>query len=256
MLLRLVVITPLVASLGLAPSRGAGARRAQSAPAQAGAQRCVLKPAQPPPAIAGFHFGMTFGEAAARFPQFPQLARFAPGDKELDLRDASGERVISARNDDPGVVSVVVHGRHAGGPARPAAGDVMPEEFTTIGMVYLDGRLGLIGVNGWRSPRWKEIYEFRERAAEQFGFAGAQWNVLRPSLKPAPGTYPDFQSDRHELDCDGFKVTASCVGPPGPPDVCDLTIWDTEAAKAIVARGRGEAGAKKAVGPKRTRRRP
>jgi hypothetical protein len=175
---------------------------------------------------------MTFEEAAARFRRFPRLARFAAGGEPLILKDAAGQTALTAHAGDFGVLALRVEGRYMG---RLLPRDV-PREFGSLDLLFLDRRLAYVHVRDWRSPEWKNVDEFKSWVAGRYGLKGYGWRVHRPKVELPPGAYHDFATDNHVIDCDGFVVEASCIGPPGPGDVCDLTVKDPGAPEIVAGR--------------------
>ena len=235
MLLRVTLSTLLFAAFAAPCSPQPGAAAAWP---QAGGGGCALKPARSP-ALHGFRLGMTFREAAARFRKFPRLARFGPGDKELTLKDAAGQTAISASDDsDVGVSVIRVEGRYL---ARLLPAD-QPQEFASLDLIFLDRRLVRAHVRDWRSPKWKDVEGLKSWAEGRYALKGLAWRVERPKVNLPPGAYADFVSDAHIIECDGFTVHATCVGPPGPADLCDLSVTDPEAARIVAGRRRAVEG--------------
>jgi len=194
--------------------------------------QCNLQVSQSP-SVFKLRLGMSLREVAARLPQFPQLAGFAERrSDELYLRDGDGDRALLARRDGrDGVESIEVKGSYL---KRQVARGLSPVGIRGMTLLFMDRRLVFISLADWQSPKWGNTDEFVKVMSRVYGFSGVWWQ--RAEVKPAPPDMPlgyrDFFSPVNGFECDGFKIEASCVGPPAPQGLCTLSIRETRAKQA------------------------
>ncbi|HEY9405065.1 MAG TPA: hypothetical protein VIQ24_20605 [Pyrinomonadaceae bacterium] len=194
--------------------------------------RCNLQVSQSP-SVFKLRLGMSLREVVARLPHFPQLVGFAEGKSdELYLKDGAGDRGLLARRDRrDGVVSIEVRGSFL---KRQVARGLSPVGVRGMTLLFMDRRLVFISLSDWESRGWGNTDEFVKKMSRVYGFAGVWWQraEVKSATPDAPLGYWDFYSPVTGFECDGFKIEASCVGPPAPPGLCTLSIRDTRAKQA------------------------
>lgn len=226
MLINLVLCIPVGAAQSKPPQASSPRIKTQTP------GRCNLQVSQSP-SVFKLRLGMSLREVAARLPNFPQLVGFAGGKSdELYLRDSAGDRALLARRDRrDGVESIEVKGSYL---KRQVARGLSPVGIKGMTLLFMDGRLVFITLSDWESRGWGNTDEFVKKLSRVYGFSGAWWQ--RAEVKSAPTDVPlgywDFFSPVTGFECDGFKIEASCVGPPAPPGLCTLSIRDTQAKQA------------------------
>lgn len=225
-LINIVLSVSVCAAQGKTPS----ASSLRVNPATRG--QCALRASQSP-SVFNLRLGMSLREAAARLRAFPQLGGFAVGKSdELYLKDGAGDRALLARRDRrEGVESIEVKGARL---KRQVAAGLSPAGLKGMILLFKERRLVFISLADWESPRWGNTDEFVKELSRVYGFSRAWWQ--REEVKPAPPDAPlgywDFYSPATGFECDGFKIEASCIGPPAPTGICTLSIRDTRVKKA------------------------
>lgn len=234
MILRLLTTLALTASAAAAGHRPPNAsRQVRAGGAGPNAAEAKCRPAlRPSLGLNGFRLGMTAPQVVKRFPEFPDLARFLTAGKSLEWKDASGALAISGGGGDFGLSALSFEGRYI--KRRMPRGE-LTGEFQMLALVFLDGRLVDVGVRDWVSPEVENVDGLKAWVERRYDLTGLAWDIIVQE-KPPGITYFDFQTNRHTIDCDRFSITASCVGPPAPPNICNLAFRDPSARKIVEAR--------------------
>jgi hypothetical protein len=186
------------------------------------ATKCPLK-APEAPMVYGFRLGMNLDQVLTRFKDFPELSALTRNASTvLNLNDRAARPAVRGVRSQSGVIEIEVYTpylatRHAG-----------KHEVLKGGHLYLlvrNGKLAIIRLVDAQSDDWRNLDEFMREMSGRYRISGKRLTKQQSTPSPQlPGVSQDFAAKTIDMDCSGYRITFSCVGPPAPPGLCDLWL--------------------------------
>jgi hypothetical protein len=164
------------------------------------------------PAIYGFKLGMKLDDAVRRFPDLPELGAAVSKPSTSINRDYEDLITVATANDGTKIVSVI-------GPYLVRRFDPAGAQGTVskIDLYFSRGLLSGLRVVDWETGA-KSREEFLSATSKKFGFSRGWWKHQSRAVAA------DYASLIDSFECTGFSVSSDCIGPPGPPGMCTLSI--------------------------------
>lgn len=169
---------------------------------------------------------MSLRQAIAAFPDSAQLSALETKDKvELNFINKSGNLGIRAWRVYRGGVVIEASGDYLRQRLKSKAQLELPN---LIRLIFWRERLMSIDLSDMTAARWRSIDAFVSEVSKTYDFSINWWNTIQLEVPPSArtGESQDFRTTLKEFDCDGWRISASCIGPPAPAGICSLNVRD------------------------------